>query len=247
MTRAWQTVDRADTPEGLLELRRRGEEANPEYVITIGGRVLMNGAAHKTEDAVAVVACRSLAGQTEPRVLIGGLGMGYTLRAALDILPKSARVLVAEIDPVIVRWCRGPLAPLTGNAVGDRRVTVEVADVAAVLARAAREPEERFDAVVLDLYEGPREAHGGKNDPLWGERALATARAALVPGGTLAVWSEDPDAHFEKRLTAVGFKVERQRPGKGGPRHVVYVARSLKTAVRASSSRAGPPGDKSPG
>jgi spermidine synthase len=219
--RAWQTVDRADTPEGPLELRCRGDE----YVITIGGRVLMNGALHKTEDAVAEAACRPLAGQLRPRVLIGGLGMGYTLRAALDLLPQSARVKVAEIDPVIVRWCRGPLAPLTRNAVGDRRVEVELGDVAAVLARAARSPEERFDAVVLDLYEGPREAHGGKDDPLWGERALATTRDALLPGGTLAVWSEDADAAFERRLAAAGFRVERRRPGKGGPRHVVYVAR----------------------
>jgi spermidine synthase len=228
MTRAWQTVDRADTPEGPLELRRRGDGEDAEHVITIGGRVLMNGAAHKTEDAVAEAACRALAGWVGPRgprVLIGGLGMGYTLRAALDLLPRSAQVKVAEIDPVIVRWCRGPLAPLTRNAVDDRRVEIEVADVAAVLARAARSPEERFDAVVLDLYEGPREAHGGKGDPLWGERALATTRDALLPGGTLAVWSEDADAVFEKRLAAAGFQVERRRPGKGGPRHVVYVAR----------------------
>jgi spermidine synthase len=196
-----------------------------EYVITVGGRVLMNGGAHKTEDAVAEAACRPLAGRKSPapRVLVGGLGMGYTLRAALDLLPRKAQVLVAEIDPTIVRWCRGPLAPLTGDAAGDRRVTIEVADVAAVLARAARIPEERFDAVILDLYEGPREAHGGRDDPLWGKAALETTRDALLKGGTLAVWSEDPDAAFEKRLAAAGFRVERRKPGKGGPRHVVYV------------------------
>ena len=228
MTRPWQTVDRAETPEGTLELRRRGDPENPEYVITVGGRVLMNGGAHQSEDALAELACRPLAGrgrQAPPRVLLGGLGMGYTLRAALDVLPRSARVRVAEIDPVIVRWCRGPLAPATGNAVDDPRVTIEVADVTAVLARAARAPEERYDAIVLDLYEGPREAHGGRNDPLWGERALRTTRDALLPGGTLAAWSEDPDAAFEKRLTATGFRVERRRPGRGGPRHVVYLAR----------------------
>jgi spermidine synthase len=235
MTRPWQTVDRAETPEGILELRRRGEDADPEYIITIGGRVLMNGAAHKTEDALADVACRPLSGWTGPRgprVLLGGLGMGYTLRAALNLLPKSARVRVAEIDPVIVRWCRGPLSPLTKNAVADRRVTIEVGDVAAVLERAALSEDERFDAVILDLYEGPRQAHGGKNDPLWGERALKTTRDALLPGGTLAVWSEDPDAAFEKRLGGAGFKVERQRPGRGGPRHVVYVARRGGKASR---------------
>jgi spermidine synthase len=235
MTRAWQTVDRAETPEGTLELRRRSHPETPEdpasaeYVITVGGRVLMNGAAHQSEDALAELACRHLSSRTEgragSRVLLGGLGMGYTLRAALDVLPRSARVLVAEIDPVIVRWCRGPLAPLTRAAVDDPRVTIEIADVAAVLARAARSPEETFDAIILDLYEGPREAHGGKDDPLWGAAALRTTRAALAPGGTLAVWSEDPDAAFEKRLAAAGFAVERRRPGKGGPRHVVYVAR----------------------
>jgi spermidine synthase len=230
VTRPWQTLDRAETREGTLELRRRGDPNTAEgadYVITIGGRVLMNGGAHQTEDALAELACRPLAGRKTPppRVLLGGLGMGYTLRAALDVLPSTARVLVAEIDPVIVGWCRGPLAALTRNAVGDRRVRVEIGDVAAVLARAARSPEERFDAVVLDLYEGPREAHGGKDDPLWGERALATTRDALLPGGTLAVWSEDPDAAFEKRLDAARFEVERRRPGKGGPRHVVYLAR----------------------
>lgn len=241
--RAWQTIDRADTPEGPLELRRRGEGANPadaEYVITVGGRVLMNGAAHQTEDAVAEAACRPVIGRRgrrsrrtlpPPRVLVGGLGMGYTLRAALDLLPRAARVLVAEIDPTIVRWCRGPLAPLTGNAAGDRRVTIEIADVAAVLARTARKetpPDSRFDAVILDLYEGPREAHGGREDPLWGRAALETTRDALLPGGILAVWSEDPDAAFEKRLAAAGFAVERRKPGKGGPRHVVYVGRKAE-------------------
>jgi spermidine synthase len=234
MTRAWQTVDRAETPEGTLELRRRGDPRSPEnpgdaeYVITVGGRVLMNGGAHQSEDALAELACRPLAGRARshpPRVLLGGLGMGYTLRAALDVLPRTARVRVAEIDPTIVRWCRGPLAPLTENAVDDPRVTIEIADVAAVLDRAAGSPEERYDAIVLDLYEGPREAYGGRDDPLWGNHALRTTRDALAPDGILAVWSEDPDAAFEKRLAAAGFRVERRRPGRGGPRHVVYLAR----------------------
>lgn len=235
--RVWQTIDRAETPEGPLELRRRGEGETAEYVITVGDRVLMNGAAHQTEDAVAEAACRPVIDRRgrrsrrtlpAPRVLVGGLGMGYTLRAALDLLPRAARVLVAEIDPTIVRWCKGPLAPLTGNAAEDPRVTIEVADVAAVLARAARKEGERFDAVILDLYEGPREAHGGRDDPLWGRAALATTRDALLPGGILAVWSEDADAAFEKRLAAAGFAVERRKPGKGGPRHVVYVGRKAE-------------------
>ncbi|HYL06641.1 MAG TPA: spermidine synthase, partial [Thermoanaerobaculia bacterium] len=114
MTRAWQTLASAETPEGRLELRRRGPS---ELVITIGGRVLMNGAAHHSEAELARLACRPIAGRARPRVLIGGLGMGYTLRAALDALPRGASVTVAEIDPVIVEWCRGPLAETAGKAL----------------------------------------------------------------------------------------------------------------------------------
>lgn len=220
MTRPWETLDGAATPEGRLELRRRGEE----YVITVGGRVLMNSALHLTEAAVAQAACARVAGRGRPRVLIGGLGMGYTLRAALDALPRAAQVTVAEIDPNIVRWCRGPLAGLTGGAVEDPRVTVALADVARVIAGAAREENRRFDAIIFDLYEGPREATQAREDPFYGPRALETTRAALAAGGVFAVWSEDHDAAFEKRLRAAGFQVERQRPGKGGPRHVVYLA-----------------------
>ncbi|HTQ79123.1 MAG TPA: spermidine synthase [Thermoanaerobaculia bacterium] len=239
--RFWQILDRAATPEGTLELRRRGEGAEAEYVITLGGRVLMNGGAHRTEDAVAELACRPIATRERPRVLLGGLGMGYTLRAALDALPRSAEVLVAEIDPVIVGWCRGPLAALTARAVDDRRVRIEIADVAQGIARAAQAPElEKLDAIILDLYEGPREAHGGRNDPLWGDRALANAHAALAPGGILAVWSEDADAAFEKRLQKAGFRVERRRPGRGGPRHVVYLAVTASSPRKAARAMLSP-------
>jgi spermidine synthase len=167
-----------------------------------------------------------VADRPRPRVLIGGLGMGYTLRAALDALPRSARVVVAEIDPVIVRWCRGHLAGLTGSSLDDPRVRIEIADVAAVIA-AATQGGEPFDAIVLDLYEGPREAQGGAADPLYGRRALERTRAALAPEGVFAVWSEDADAPFAARLATAGFEVERLRPGKGGPRHVVYLARAI--------------------
>ena len=219
MTRPWETLDAVDTAEGRLELRRRGEG---EYVITVAGRVLMNSALHLTEVAVAEMACRAVAGRPRPRVLIGGLGMGFTLRAALDALPESGRVVVAEINPVVVRWCEGPLAGLTDNALGDRRARVALGDVAALIARSGA--GERFDAIVLDLYEGPRAATQAREDPFYGPRALAAARAALSPGGVFAVWSEDHDPAFEKRLRAAGFRVERKRPGKGGPRHVVYLA-----------------------
>lgn len=222
LTRPWQVLDAVDTPEGRLELRRRGEE---DFLITVGGRILMSSAAHRTEAAAAELACREVAGRRRPRVLVGGLGMGYTLRAALDALPASARVVVAEIDPAVVRWCRGPLAALTGRALEDPRVELALADVAEGIAAAARGESPPYDAVVLDLYEGPRAAMQGEEDPFYGRQALATTREALAPGGLFAVWSEDADDPFERRLRSAGFRVERRRPGRGGPRHVVYLAR----------------------
>jgi hypothetical protein len=241
MTRAWETVETAESGEGRLELRRRGTR---EMVITVGGRVLMNAAAHQTESALAELACsrlgrrtagggkaggwkadRGMAGRVAPaRVFLGGLGMGFTLRAALDALGAAARVVVAEINPVIVRWCRGPLAPLNGDACADPRVRLEIADAAAAI-RAAAGQAHPFDAIVLDLYEGPRAATQRREDPFYGPRALAATRDALAADGCFAVWSEDPDAAFEKRLAAAGFRVERHRPGRGGPRHTIYLAR----------------------
>jgi len=217
VTRPWETLDAVDTEEGRLELRRRGEG---DFVITVGGRVLMSSAWHRSEIAVAELACRRIADRPRPRVLIGGLGMGFTLRAALDELPREARVVVAEIEPAVVRWCRGPLASLTGRAVDDPRVEIALADVAGLIAEA----DQRFDAIVLDLYEGPRTATQAREDPFWGPAALRRTRAALAPGGVFSVWSEDPDAAFEKRLAAAGFRVERRRPESGGPRHAVYLA-----------------------
>jgi len=222
MTRAWETLDAVDTEEGRLELRRRGER---DFVITVAGRVLMSSMAHLTEVAVAEIACREVAGRPAPRVLIGGLGMAFTLRAALDALPRTARVIVAEINPEVVRWCRGPLAPLTRKATADPRAKVVVEDVAGVIAAAAAPGGERFDAIILDLYEGPRQATQGREDPFWGTKALKVTREALTPKGVFAVWSEDPDAAFEKRLATAGFRVEKRKPGKGGPRHVVYLGR----------------------
>jgi spermidine synthase len=222
VTRPWETLDAVETPEGRLELRRRGES---DFVITVGGRVLMNSALHLTEAAVAERACQRIAARETPRVLIGGLGMGYTLRAALDALPRKARVAVAEIEPAIVRWCRGPLSSLTDRALDDRRVSVQMEDVAQVIQKAAAQP---FDAVILDLYEGPRDATQARDDPFYSPRALERTRAALAPGGVFAVWSEDADPAFAKRLRSAGFRVETLRPGKGGPRHVIYLAEPSK-------------------
>lgn len=225
MAQPWQTIDRVDTADGVLELRRRGER---DFLITINGRVLMNSSANRSEIALGESSCRAVALRQRPRVLIGGLGMGLTLRAALDSLPPTAQIVVAELNPVVVQWCRGPLAELTGSAADDRRVTVVIDDVSSVIVRAAQPGAERFDAVIIDLYEGPHAATDAKDDPFYGSQALKVTASALSPGGVFAVWGENSDVAFEKRLTAAGFSVDRKRPGRGGLRHVVYVVQAKK-------------------
>lgn len=220
MSRPWQTLDRVPSAEGTLELRRRGDR---DFLITVAGRVLMNSVHHRSEAALGALACRGLEGRRGPRVLVGGLGMGFTLRAVLDAVAADARVVVAELNPVVVRWCGGPLADLTAGAAQDPRVEVRVGDVADVIRGAAAEPD-RFDAVILDLYEGPHAGCAKVADPLYGRGAIERTRAALRPGGVFAVWGEAYDEGFEKRLQAASFSVSTERPGRGGLRHVVYVA-----------------------
>lgn len=216
MTTRWTVLDTKSTSEGLLELRQR---AAGEFLLTIAGRVLMNSTSQRSEQALATLGCAGISGRPAPRVLVGGLGMGMTLRAALDVLPATARVVVAELEPPIVAWCRGPLAPLTGAAVEDPRVKVVVGDVAKVIATAEKKS---FDAILLDLYEGPHAATQGRKDPFYGPEALARSRAALADGGVLAVWSEDPDPSFPLRFRKAGFDVTLHRPGTGRA-HAVYI------------------------
>ncbi len=217
MTRPWRTIDRVATSEGALELRQRGDA---DFLITIAGRVLMTSSARRSEQALATLGLAHLVRRPAPRVLIGGLGMGYTVRAALGALPPAARVTVAELTPEVAAWCRGPLAPLTGGAVLDPRVEVVIGDVADVIARAA---PAAYDAILLDLYEGPRAATQRRDDPFYGPAALARSRAALAPGGVLAVWSEDPDAPFERRFGAAGFTVTTHKVRGDGRVHIVYL------------------------
>jgi len=221
VTRAWQTLDALHTEAGQLELRRRGAD---EFLILLEGRVLMNSAASRSEVALARIACAEIAGRAAPRVLIGGLGMGCTLRAALDALPAAACVVVAELHAAVLRWCQGPLAGLTQHAVDDPRVELRTGDVASAIREAAAPGAIRLDAVLLDLYEGPHPASQPRDHPHYGAAALARTRAALRPDGILAIWSEDPDPAFERDLGRAGFAVRRERPGRGGRRHVVYVA-----------------------
>lgn len=221
MTRPWKTLATVATPEGPLELRQRGDT---DFLIVIGGRVLMNSYSRSSEEQLARLACAPLARAKAPRVLVAGLGMGFTLRAALDVLPPDARVTVCEINEVVVEWCRpptGPLAAATRNALADARVDLQVRDVADVIARA---PRGHFDAIVLDLYEGPNAASQRRDDPFYGPRALEQQRNALAAKGTLAVWSEDADVPYAKRLAAAGLDVKTHSIGSGGRRHIVYLA-----------------------
>lgn len=218
MSRPWKTVDRAATSDGELELRRRGPG---DFLITVAGRVLMNSRANRSELALGELTASAVASRPRPRILIGGLGMACTLRASLDALPDDAEVVVVELHEAIVEWCRGPLAELTAGAVSDPRVTVRIGDVAEVIREARAQP---FDALVLDLYAGPAPGARSQKDPHFGERALAHAYRALAPGGVLGIWAEDPDPAFEARLRKAGFEVRHERPGRGGRRHVVYLA-----------------------
>lgn len=213
----WRTVARITTAEGPLELRQRG--AN-EFLIVAAGRVLMTSAARRSEEALATHGCAAVRGHAAPRILVGGLGMAFTLRAALDALPARARVTVVELNAAIVDWCRGPLAGPTAGAIDDPRVAVQIADVAHVIAAAA---PRSFGAILLDLYEGPYAATQERDDPIYGPAALAAAHAALAPGGALAVWAEDLDPTFAPRLDRAGFGVTIHREGHGGRKHVVYV------------------------
>ena len=219
MPRPWEILETVSTPEGDLQLRRRDER---DFLITVGGRVLMNSLANLSERELGRLGCAPVAARPCPRVVLGGLGMGFTLRAALDALPPQAEVTVLELNPVVERWCRGPLAHLAGRALDDPRTRVVIGDVARFLAQA---PEGSLDAIVLDLYEGPHLATQGSRDPFYGTVALERDRRALAGGGVLAVWAEETDRAFEERLRRAGFQVELLRPGRGGKKHAVYLGR----------------------
>ena len=224
MARPWQTIDSVPTEAGILELRKRGER---DFLITIDGRVLMNSLTHRSEVALGQLACAHLRNFTQPRVLIGGLGMGFTLKAVLDVLPAMGRVVVAELNPVVLAWCKGPLAVLTDHAATSTRCVVEICDVAQMIHRYANDDSlEKFDAVILDLYTGPYVRSHEHNDPLYGSTAIDSARATLKPDGVFAVWGENFDAGFAKRLAMAGFATSYQRTGHGGFRHVVYLGKT---------------------
>ncbi len=187
------------------------------------GRSLMSSRMHGSEQALATLALVDV--PDSPCILVGGLGMGFTLRATLDRLPPTATVVLAELLPAVVAWNRGPLGPLAGHPLQDSRVKLELADVAEVL-RASRG---RFDAVLLDVDNGPDAFTAGTNAGLYDNRGIAAARDALTASGVMAVWSAWEDRRFEQRLRYAGFTVRvervRGRLKRGGPKHTIFLAR----------------------
>ena len=216
-----ELVGVADVPGGPpLRLFRRGGD----FMIVLDRNELMSTRMSGSEVALGTMTCERLAGRPAPHLLIGGYGMGFTLRAVLARLGPEARVTVAELVPGIIDWARGPMAALTNNCLDDPRVTLVMGDVADTIRAAAG----RFDAIVLDVDNGPDGLTRKGNDGLYTDRGLAAARAALQPGGVLAIWSAAPDAAFARRLARAGFQVDevrvRARENGKGATHVIWFA-----------------------
>ncbi len=195
-----------------------------EYVIMVNGDTLMSSRTHGSEEALATAACRQVHTSERPRVLVGGLGMGFTLRATLDLLSPDAIVTVAELVPAVVEWNRGPLALLAGHPLNDARVRIKVGEDVGFTLRAS---PGRFDAILLDVDNGPAAFTASANHGLYDNRGVAAAYAALKVEGVLAVWSAWDDRKFEQRLRFHGFVAQvdrvRARLKKGGRRHTIFL------------------------
>ena len=214
-------IDSAVVPGGgALRLFQRGAD----FSIMLGPNELMNSRLSGSEEALAALACERLCGVAAPRMLIGGLGMGFTLRAALAALGTGAAVTVAELVPAVVAWARGPMAGVMGSCLEDPRVAVVEEDVAALIGA----ERGAWDAILLDVDNGPDGLTRSGNNRLYSAKGLDTARAALRPGGILAIWSASPDRMFARRLGEAGLMVEeiatRARAGGKGARHIIWLA-----------------------
>ncbi len=216
-----ELIDTAHVPGGEpLRLFRRGED----FMIVLDRNELMNSRMSGSEEALAEMTIERLAASKAPHLLIGGYGMGFTLRAALAQLPAAARVTVAELVPEIIDWARGPMMDLAAGCLDDGRVTLDMRDVADVIGDA----QGAYDAILLDVDNGPDGLVRAANDRIYSRAGLAAAKAALAPGGVLAVWSAGTDAGFTRRLIDAGFVVDevsvRARANGKGPRHVIWFA-----------------------
>ncbi len=218
----WELLDTAQIPGngGELQLYRR----NAEFSINVvGGGTLMSTRAHSSEDALAELACRRIARRVQARVLIGGLGMGFTLAAALRRLGADAEVVVAELVPAVVAWNRGPLGEYAGRPLQDERTRILEGDVAKIL----KVERQAYDAILLDVDNGPVGLTNKKNNWLYTTEGLTASYIALRSRGVLAVWSAGPDSAFNQRLRKVGFKVQQNRVReheKKGDLHTIWLA-----------------------
>lgn len=216
-----ELIATAKVPGGVeLRLIRHGDD----HMIMVDGNELMSSRVGGSEEALAVMTCERLGKRDAPHLLIGGYGMGFTLRAALAALGPEGRVTLAELVPEIIAWARGPMEAVTAGCLDEPRVRLVVGDVRAEIGGAPK----RFDAILLDVDNGPSGLVRADNDGLYSKRGLAAAKAALKPGGILAIWSAAPDAAFSRRLKDAGFKVDevivRARSNGKGPRHVIWFA-----------------------
>lgn len=219
----WNLIDTSEIPNngGELRLYQRGKE----HSIAIAGEgELMSSRVFGSEEALAELGCAPIAEREKARVLVGGLGMGYTLAAALRQVKDDAEVVVAELVPAVVRWNREYLGAYAGHPLDDPRTTVREGDIARLLKR----ERNAFDAILLDVDNGPEGMTHRENDWLYGRAGLSAAWDCLRPGGVLAVWSAGPDRTFSERLRTIGFEVEvhtvRAHAGKKGARHTIWVA-----------------------
>ena len=218
----WVKIDTGRVPGTVEELRlmRRGAE----FSIMLGTNELMNSRLSGSEAALATLAAKKLEAIKQPHLLIGGLGMGFTLRAALAVLGTRARIVVAELVPAVVAWARGPMAEIFGGSLSDPRVSIDETDVSEII----RSRDSKFDAILLDVGNGPEGLTRKANDALYSSAGLNAAYTALRPGGVLAVWSSGPNAAFSKRLRTAGFdvnEVQVRATGRGGgARHVIWIA-----------------------
>ena len=216
----WETLGEATTPDGTrVALKRRGHE----FLLLADGRSLMPSTITGSEKALAEKGCAHLTRRTAPKLLIGGLGMGFTGRAALDVLPADAQIVVAELVPEVQHWNEQWLGALAGHPLKDGRVRVEIGDALAVI----RAASDGFDAILLDVDNGPAEFAAEGNDALYSQAGLYSMSRALRSGGVLAVWSAWEDGRFLRRLKALGFDVRLDRVrghGRRGARHYIYLA-----------------------
>jgi spermidine synthase len=218
----WLQIDSARVPGSEVELRlmRRGDD----FSMMLGPNELMNSRLSGSEEALATLTCRRIRTVKRPHLLIGGLGMGFTLRAALAVLGPEARIMVAELVPAVIAWARGPIAHLFGDSLGDSRASIREADAVDVI----RSHASAFDAILLDVDNGPEGLIRKANDALYDSNGLRAVHRALRPGGVLAVWSSGPNAAFSRRLRDTGFNVDevnvRATTKRKGARHVIWFA-----------------------